>query len=218
MAKCPGRGYGSRMGTIRIAFFGVVLAVSGLGWACSSPDDNDAVKVDAVAPVGTGAPDSGGDASDAGPSSVDAADGAPALPTGWCGVPPANSVPASVRGIGWLEGASCAASCGGNDALLYTVYSPGGELLRPARVDGCAFVSAEKDVSTWCCPHACRAGGGTQRCKDLGVGREAGLPVQFDCPNAKLGTPILPAPMTGCELVGRNTPLDGFDMFCCPAP
>lgn len=213
MAKCPGRGYGSRMGTIRIAFFGVVLAVSGLGWACSSPDDNDAVKVDAVAPVGTSAPDSGGDASDAGPSSVDAADAGSvkldATPDGWCG-PQSMPEKSPSLGVTWREGAVCNRGlCDGIDSRVYTIVSnPVGDrtTMRPGRNLGCVPVPGE--VGSWCCPRGCYA-------HAVGGCSGGDLPVLYRCPIvADAGLRLAPASNCRSEPTGEPGP-PTFYAYCC---
>ena len=213
MAKCRECGYGSRMGTFRIAFFGAVLAASGMGWACSSPDDNDAVKVDAVAPVGTSAPDSGGDASDASSSSVDAADSGSmnldATPDGWCGPQSILEKPSS-PGVTWAEGPACSRGlCDGVDSRVYTITSnPMGDRasLRPDRNLGCVAVPGE--LGSRCCPRGCYA-------HAIGACSSGGFSVLYRCPIvADAGLRLAPATNCRSEPTGELGP-PTFDAYCC---
>ena len=214
MAKCRECGYGSRMGTFRIAFFGAVLAASGLGWACSATPVTEAPRDSAAPPVGSGPTDAGRDALDSAvlADAADGSDGAPIVPPGWCGIPPENSVPAASVGFAWDGENACPANtCNGVSSRQYRTRSgPFGELLRPSRVQGCKHLRTEGDYTRWCCPVACMTVGPTDRCNAILTDASTSRVFEYQCPQG-----IKLDPADGCAVEPSGFP-SGVVTHCCP--
>ncbi len=207
-----GRGYGMAMGTIRIAFFGAVLAASGMGWACSATPVTEAPKDSAAPPVGSGPTDAGPDALDSAvlADAADGSDGVTIVPSGWCGIPPENSVPAASVGFGWATENACPVStCDGVPTRQYKTQSgPFGELLRPSRVNGCKLLELKPDFARWCCPVACTAVGPTDRCN--AILSDASRVFEYQCAQG-----IKLDPADGCAVEPSGFP-SGVVTHCCP--